>query len=99
MHAVEEILRFVCLNVIKCSKWSELFIYKCGFLSVVVITCPSHGQGRRFDPGRNQALILFCFKEKVKFLKSYQFPAKLTKMLKLAILTQVARWSRGMILA
>ena len=22
------------------------------FLSVVVITCPSHGQGRRFDPGR-----------------------------------------------
>ena len=28
------------------------------FLSVVVITCPSHGQGRRFDPGRNQADIL-----------------------------------------
>ena len=26
-----------------------------GFLSVVVITCPSHGQGRRFDPGRNHA--------------------------------------------
>ncbi len=25
-----------------------------GFLSVVVITCPSHGQGRRFDPGRKQ---------------------------------------------
>ena len=25
-----------------------------GFLSVVVITCPSHGQGRRFDPGREQ---------------------------------------------
>ena len=31
-----------------------LLIHK-WFLSVVVITCPSHGQGRQFDPGRNQA--------------------------------------------
>ena len=29
-------------------------MYTKWFLSVVVITCPSHGQGRRFDPGRNQ---------------------------------------------
>ena len=28
------------------------------FLSVVVITCPSHGQGRRFDPGREQFFLL-----------------------------------------
>jgi hypothetical protein len=31
------------------------------FLSVVVITCPSHGQGRRFDPGRNQYIRFFFF--------------------------------------
>ena len=30
------------------------------FLSVVVITCPSHGQGRRFDPGRNQSGYIFA---------------------------------------
>ena len=30
-----------------------------GFLSVVVITCPSHGQGRRFDPGRKQCKSIF----------------------------------------
>ena len=30
------------------------------FLSVVVITCPSHGQGRRFDPGRNHDIFFFC---------------------------------------
>ena len=30
------------------------------FLSVVVITCPSHGQGRRFDPGREQGDTPFC---------------------------------------
>ena len=28
------------------------------FLSVVVITCASHAQGRRFEPGRKQSL---CF--------------------------------------
>ena len=30
-----------------------------GFLSVVVITCASHAQGRRFDPGRKQTLYNF----------------------------------------
>ena len=29
-----------------------------GFLSVVVITCASHAQGRRFEPGRKQNFIL-----------------------------------------
>jgi hypothetical protein len=29
------------------------------FHSVVVITCPSHGQGRRFDPGWKHLLLLF----------------------------------------
>ena len=29
------------------------------FLSVVVITCASHAQGRRFEPGRKQC-FLFC---------------------------------------
>ena len=29
------------------------------FHSVVVITCPSHGQGRRFDPGWKQGGSLF----------------------------------------
>ena len=28
-----------------------------GFLSVVVITCASHAQGRRFDPGRKQNFV------------------------------------------
>ena len=28
--------------------------YLCSFLSVVVITCASHAQGRRFEPGRKQ---------------------------------------------
>ena len=28
------------------------------FLSVVVSTCPSHGQGRRFDPSREQLIFL-----------------------------------------
>lgn len=32
-----------------------------GFLSVVVITCPSHGQGRRFDPGRKHGDKIFCW--------------------------------------
>ena len=31
------------------------------FLSVVVITCASHAQGRRFEPGRKQSLCLTCF--------------------------------------
>ena len=28
-----------------------------GFLSVVVITCASHAQGRRFEPGRKHKLF------------------------------------------
>ena len=35
-----------------CLCWG--FHHNKSFLSVVVITCPSHGQGRRFDPGREQ---------------------------------------------
>ena len=31
------------------------------FLSVVVITCASHAQGRRFEPGRKHALLKFFF--------------------------------------
>ena len=30
----------------------------CSFLSVAVITCASHAQGRRFEPGRKQNFIL-----------------------------------------
>lgn len=30
------------------------------FLSVVVITCPLHGQGREFDPHRNHVMFRFC---------------------------------------
>ena len=57
-----------------------------GFRSVVVITCASHAQGRRFEPGRKQNF--WCgHKDLPKYgrttsLKSY-----------------LARWSRGMILA
>ena len=29
------------------------------FLSVVVITCASHAQGRRFEPGRKQCFFFF----------------------------------------
>ena len=33
----------------------------CGFLSVAVITCASHAQGRRFEPGRkHQYFPKFC---------------------------------------
>ena len=31
------------------------------FLSVVVITCASHAQGRRFEPGRKQSLCFTLF--------------------------------------
>jgi uncharacterized membrane protein YcaP (DUF421 family) len=31
------------------------------FRSVVVITCASHAQGPRFDPGRKQLYIFFYF--------------------------------------
>ena len=34
------------------------------FLSVVVITCASHAQGRRFEPGRKQTFFLhFCLRK------------------------------------
>ena len=36
------------------------------FLSVVVITFPLHGKGRRFDPGRNQLLIFFFLGSEMK---------------------------------
>ena len=39
-------------------KLTSLEILLSCFLSVVVITCPSHGQGRRFDPGREQSFLL-----------------------------------------
>ena len=42
------------------------FHHNKSFLSVVVITCPSHGQGRRFDPGREQGVDLFS-PTKVRF--------------------------------
>ena len=38
------------------------------FLSVVVITCASHAQGRRFDPGRKQAFIWLAHKRRFWFL-------------------------------
>ena len=31
------------------------------FLSVVVITCASHAQGRRFEPGRKQASLCYAY--------------------------------------
>ena len=31
------------------------------FLSVVVITCASHAQGRRFEPGRKQTVFLISY--------------------------------------
>ena len=31
------------------------------FVSVVVITCASHAQGRRFEPGRKQSLCFYLF--------------------------------------
>jgi hypothetical protein len=37
----------------------EIATFFSRFLSVVVITCPSHGQGRRFDPGRNHDMFFF----------------------------------------
>ena len=39
-------------------KLTSLEILLSCFLSVVVITCPSHGQGRRLDPGREQSFLL-----------------------------------------
>ena len=39
----------------------ELIIFNISssFLSVVVITCASHAQGRRFDPGRKQCFGVY----------------------------------------
>ena len=37
-----------------------------GFLSVAVITCASHAQGRRFEPGRKQ-IFSFCSVSTIMF--------------------------------
>ena len=38
----------------------------CSFLSVAVITCASHAQGRRFEPGRKQ-IFSFCSVSTIMF--------------------------------
>ena len=65
------------------------------FLSVVVITCPSHGQGRRFDPGREQLWSFWHF----LFLEGKVNRAAKCIPCHTVWHHRVARWSRGMILA
>ena len=54
-----------CATRPHCHTQTELLIGKTtpdvtsGFRSVVVITCASHAQGRRFEPGRKQGQYLF----------------------------------------
>ena len=38
----------------------KVWLERVSFLSVAVITCASHAQGRRFEPGRKQLTFLFC---------------------------------------
>ena len=45
--------------------WFRILDLKQGFLSVAVITCASHAQGRRFEPGREQNI--FGFGGKIEF--------------------------------
>ena len=48
---------FLCFQYML-TLWSNTEI---SFLSVVVITCASHAQGRRFEPGRKQTLCFSYF--------------------------------------
>ena len=81
-----------------------LLIHK-WFLSVVVITCPSHGQGRRFDPGRKHGVLLFLFALGLPPLgcgrcQGQPLMSCKSNMVQLTLSgRRLARWSRGMILA
>ena len=59
------------------------------FHSVVVITCASHAQGRRFEPGWKHDILAprVAYHENNKFI------------IRLINYQDLARWSRGMILA
>ena len=59
-------LQSVCFSVIP------------GFLSVAVITCASHAQGRRFEPGRKQ-IYFFHIYSKQHFSSANMFLIILVK--------------------
>ena len=90
----------------ECGKAGKMPTASNGFLSVVVITCPSHGQGRRFDPGRKHGAHFF-YLVFISFLlplcggcQGHQLAFQCWDILMQPCPSQrLARWSRGMILA